>query len=321
MASERVTRLLRLIALLQSRTPWSASGLARELGVSRRTVFRDLNTLEEAGVPCHFEGGRGYRLGRGAQLPPVSLSAPEVLGLMQLAKQAGGHRSKPMHAAALSALYKLISTAPESIRETCAEMMANVSIHPDAKVDGDTESVHYHTLHSAILQQRALRIVYRSPAEDADLETVLEPYALHHANRAWYVLGRTEAHDEVRVLKLLRFVSIQPADRAFTRPRGFSVAQKLGHAWRLIPGGKVHKVELHFTPRVATNVAEVRWHHSQSHTMRADGGCAMRFEVDGLHEVAWWVCGYADQVKVRKPKALAELVAQMHRKASAQYGD
>lgn len=319
MASERVSRLLRLIALLQSRTPWSAAGLARELGVSRRTVFRDLKALEQAGVPYHYIEGRGYRVGKGAQLPPVSLSAPEVLGLMQLAKQAGGHRNKPLNAAALSAIYKFISTAPDSIRSTCAEMMANVSIHPDAKVDGDTESRHYQTLHSAMLQQRTCRVTYRSPAEEDDLVTDFEPYALHHANRAWYVLGRTEAHDEVRVLKLIRFVAIEPTQRAFNRPRGFSVAQKLGHAWRLIPGGKIHKIELRFSPRVATNVSEVLWHHSQSHKIAADGGCMMKFEVDGLHEIAWWLCGYADQVQVVKPKALAQLVSEMHQRAAQQY--
>ncbi|MFI4859996.1 MAG: helix-turn-helix transcriptional regulator [Phycisphaerales bacterium JB063] len=319
MASERVYRLLRLITLLQSRTPWSASDLAREMGVSRRTIFRDLNALEEAGMPCHHVEGQGYRLGRSTQLPPMSLNAAEVLGLMQLIKQAGAQRSRPMHAAALSAMYKLISTAPESLRSTCAEMIANVSIRPDAEIAGEAESAYYQTLHRAIAEQRVCQLRYTSPVEGDAMELTFHPYALHHANRAWYLLGHSPMHDEVRVLKLVRIDKLDLLKKTFTRPRGFSVAQKLGHAWRLIPEGKVHKIELRFTPRVATNVAEVRWHHSQSHEIVNDGSCVMRFEVDGLREIAWWVCGYADQVKVVKPKQLAQLVAEMHQRAAQQY--
>ncbi|MEM9416589.1 MAG: transcriptional regulator [Planctomycetota bacterium] len=319
MASERVHRLLRLITLLQSRTRWSATDLARELGVSRRTVFRDLKALEEAGVPCHHVEGQGYRLGKSSQLPPMSLNAAEVLGLMQLIKQAGAQRSRPMHAAALSAMYKLISTAPESLRSTCAEMMANVSIRPDAEIDGEAESAHYQPLHRAIAEQRACKLSYTSPVEDSTMQMVFHPYALHHANRAWYLLGYSVMHDEVRILKLVRIAKLDLLEKTFTRPSGFSVAQKLGHAWRLIPEGKTHKIELRFTPRVATNVTEVRWHHSQSHEIVKDGSCVMRFEVDGLNEIAWWVCGYADQVRVVKPRKLAKLVADMHKRAAQQY--
>ena len=46
----------------------------------------------------------------------------------------------------------------------------------------------------------------------------------------------------------------------------------------------------------------------------------LKFEVDGLNEIAWWVCGYADQVMVVKPKKLGEIVAKMHRDAAGQYG-
>ena len=319
MASERVNRLLRLITLLQSRTPRTANDLARELDVSRRTVFRDLNSLGAAGVPCRHVEGQGYRIDKSFYLPPISLSAPEILGLMQLAKATGAQRSRPLHASALSAIYKLISTVPDPIRGACAEMMANVTVNPGAQVDGSAESDHYNTLHKCIAQQTPCTVHYTSPVESGEITFELEPYTLHHANRAWYVLGKTDIHNEVRVLKLVRIAEIELLKRRFTRPKGFSVAQKLGNAWQLIPEGKDYKIELEFTPKVATNVSEVKWHHSQEHEMLVDGRCVMQFEVDGLTEIAWWLCGYADQVKVRKPKALADRVAQMHAQAAAQY--
>lgn len=320
MAGDRVNRLLQLITLLQTRTGWDAKSLARELDISTRTLFRDLKTLEQSGIPCRSDEGGGYRIQRGYFLPPISLSAPEVLGLMQLTRFVGHHRERPFHAHALSAIYKLITNVPEPLRSTCGQMLSHISIKPDAKLDVDAESQHFTQLQQAVDLGRSCRLVYRSVLE-GESETVfeIEPYLLHHVNRAWYVLGKTDLHDEVRMLKLIRIKELHLLTKRFERPKGFSIEKKLGQAWRLIPEGKQYKVELEFTARVATNVSEVRWHASQTHEILSDGRCMMRFTVDGLKEIGWWVCGYADQVEVRKPKALRNIVAKLHRDAAAKY--
>jgi len=316
----RVRRLLRLITVLQRGRGTSAAGLCVELGISRRTLFRDLDALRDAGIPVYHKRGEGYRINHGFYLPPVNLTMPEALGLMLLGKSAAAQRDRPLVAPALSAIYKLITTVPEPIRSACSEVMTHVSVDPGASIPGDTEMRWYPVLQKCIDTQTACDIAYTSPAggDRTLLETRLEPYALHFANRAWYVLGKTAAHKEVRVLKLARFERIEPSTKQFKRPAGFTVDKKLGNAWQLIPGGKEYHVELEFTPLVATNVSEVRWHATQEHEVLPDGRCRMRFCVDGLNEIAWWVCGYADQVKVLKPKALRDKVKAMHRSAAAQ---
>lgn len=143
MPSDRVSRLLRLINLLQTRTGWDAQSLAAELGISTRTLFRDLNTLEQSGIPCRSEAGGDYRIQQGFFLPPIALSASEVLGLMQLTRFIGNHRERPFHAHALSAIYKLITTVPEPLRATCGQMLSNISIEPDPKLDTDDESRYF----------------------------------------------------------------------------------------------------------------------------------------------------------------------------------
>ncbi len=319
MPSDRVSRLLQLITLLQTRTGWDARSLSRELEISTRTLYRDLNTLEAAGIPCRSEDGGGYRIQQGFFLPPVSLSASEVLGLMQLTRFVGPQRERPYHGHALSAIYKLISSVPEPLRSTCGEMLAHFSTLADPQLGTDRESEVFVQLQQAIGMGRACRLVYGSPVENGAMTLEFDPYLLHHVNRAWYVLGRSGLHDEVRMLKLIRIEELTLLTRVFDRPTGFTIDSKLGKAWRMIPEGKEHDIELEFTRRVATNVSEVRWHESQSHRLLADGRCVMKFRVDGLNEIAWWVCGYADQVVVRKPKKLREIVAEMHHSAAALY--
>lgn len=321
MPNDRISRLLNLITLLQTRTGWDSQSLANELGVSTRTLFRDLNTLEASGIPCRSGDGGDYKIQQGFFLPPITLSASEVLGLMQLTRFIGHHRERPFHAHALSAIYKLITTVPEPLRATCGQMLSNISIEPDPKLDTDAEQSFFTQLQQAVDLGRACQVTYTAVNGEGEQTFEIEPYLLHHANRAWYVLGKTDLHNDVRMLKLVRIRELILLKRPFSRPSRYKISDKLGKAWRLIPEGKVYKVELKFTPKVATNVSEVRWHESQQVVWQGDGGCVLGFEVDGLNEIAWWVCGYADQVQVVKPKKLREIVAQLHRDAAGQYAD
>jgi predicted DNA-binding transcriptional regulator YafY len=319
MGVTRVHRLLRLITVLQRDEPNTTAGLMRELGVSRRTLFRDLQMLQEAGVPYQHDRAQGYRIDKGVYLPPINLTVPETLGLMLLGKSAATQRDRPMVAPALSAIYKLIATIPDPIREACGELMTHVSVAADPVTLGDQETRYHTLLQRCIDQGTTCRIVYQSPAEDDGLHAMLCPYALHFVNRAWYVLGYTDAHDEVRMLKLVRFIEIQPTDETFDKPENFRVEDKLGSAWRLIPEGREYRIVLEFSKKVATNVSEVLWHNSQKHETLPDGRCRMTFTVDGINEIAWWLCGYGDQVVVVKPPELRDRVEAMLRSALKQY--
>ena len=318
MPVSRVHRLIRLITLLQGGRPRSAVELGVELGVSKRTLFRDLNLLEAAGVPYYHDRPRGYRIRESFFLPPINLSVSETLGLMLLGKTAEADRSRPLVPAALSAIHKLIATVPEPIREACGDLASYLSVDPGSHTDGNEESRVYADLQRGIDERRACEVTYQPPTDETPLRCRLMPYALHLANNAWYVLGRTDAHGkEVRVLKLVRFREVTLTDARFRRPADFKVSDKLGRAWRLNPEGKEYDVEAEFSPKVATNVSEVRWHATQRTTLLDDGRCRLKFRVDGLHEIAWWLCGYAEQVTVLKPAELRRQVAAMHRRAAA----
>src|SRR5690348_16859237 len=119
----RVHRLLRLITLLQSGRTLSVGDLVLELGVSRRTLFRDLNMLEMAGVPYYHDGDAGYRIAQSFFLPPVNLTVPETLGLLALGKAAAAQRGKPLMGGALSAISKLTATMPAPILAACNGVM------------------------------------------------------------------------------------------------------------------------------------------------------------------------------------------------------
>lgn len=312
----RIKRLMRLIVMLQAPANYTTANLMERLGVSRRTLFRDLDVLREAGIPIYHDREHGYRINQSFYLKPVNLTVPETLGLMLLTKHFGNRHDEPLVGPAIAAIHKLLTTVPEPLRSACSEMMLNITVDQAPKSQGDQESRYYGNLTRCIDEGRTMRFVYQGPLDEKPFSGELQPYLLHFSNRAWYVLGHSDVHDDVRMFKLMRFKSMQPTETLFKRPKRFSASEKLGDAWQMIPGGKVYTIELIFSAKVATNVAEVQWHNSQQYELLKDGRCRMTFRVDGIEEISWWICGYGSEVEVVRPPALRKLVHDMHAKAA-----
>jgi proteasome accessory factor B len=78
----------------------------------------------------------------------------------------------------------------------------------------------------------------------------------------------------------------------------------------MIPEGRIYNIRLRFSSRVARNVAEVQWHSTQKAEFNDDGSLTVKFRVDGLGEISWWILGYGDQVEVLAPVMLRKKIAR-----------
>jgi proteasome accessory factor B len=260
---------------------------------------------------------RGCRIRSDYFLPPVQLTAVETMGLMLAARAGEADPGRPLVGAAAMAVSKLVASLPDDLSRACGDLMSHVEVDPGQTVDGLDEQAHFFALQRCIEQRRACDIVYQSPVDAEPLRCRLQPFKLHWASRAWYVFGRTDRHGrEVRVFKLVRFESIEPTPESFRRPANFKVSDKLGLAWQHIPEGQEHDIEVEFLAKVATNVAEVRWHPTQTVRRLPNGNARVTFRVDGLNEISWWLCGYADQCRVIRPAELRARLAEMHHAAA-----
>jgi predicted DNA-binding transcriptional regulator YafY len=321
MKISRLYRVLRLITLLHSRRGYSVDQLAAELDVSRRTVFRDLNMLEQAHIPYYFdEDTGGYRLSAEFFLPAVNLTLPESLSLLALTGTRSDRKSHlPLVRQAHLAAGKIESTLPQQVREYVGSLAGKVSVRQAAAADHEGYDDIFDALTMAIAERRICKVRYESFYDGKELHLRLRPLKLAFIERAWYLFAFSEVHEEIRTFKLVRVRSLTLLKRQFATPAVEAVDDHLGQAWNMIPEGAIHDIHLHFAPKVARNVAEVLWHASQRVEFNEDGSCEFHACVDGLREISWWVIGYGDQVTVREPKALADRVLTMARGIVAKY--
>jgi predicted DNA-binding transcriptional regulator YafY len=303
---------LNLISLLQAGKGYHVEGLAQECGVSRRTIFRDMELLRTSGVPLAYDEERQlHHIAGSNYLPATNFTAEEALALIVLCHEMGDRSGLPFLNPARSAAVKLETALPGRLRDQLREVVNALHIQLLPKNPLEGKSPVYNQLLAAITRRQSVRLQYRSLNEGEEIRTKLSPYQLFFSRRSWYVVGRSSLHRATRTFNVGRIVQIETLEERYEIPRGFSLERFLRNAWHLIPEpGPDREVLVRFSKMVAQNVSEVNWHKTQKLTFNADGTLDFQVTVSGLNEISWWILGYGDQVEVIKPPELRRLIAQ-----------
>jgi predicted DNA-binding transcriptional regulator YafY len=185
---ETSARLLTMLGLLQSRIDWSGAELAEQLGVTGRTVRKDIARLRELGYPVDAVRGPGgrYRLGAGAKLPPLLLDEDEAVAVAVGLRAATGMAG--FEETGSRALSKLEQVLPEKLRRRLAALREATSAGPvntDSNVeDPVVDPGLLNELAAAIRDHQGLRCDYRGRRCE------IEPYHLVGWQRRWYLVSR-----------------------------------------------------------------------------------------------------------------------------------
>ncbi|MET2830271.1 helix-turn-helix transcriptional regulator [Mesorhizobium shangrilense] len=218
----RSERLLDLIqALRRHRRPVSGRLLADELGISIRTLYRDIATLQGQCAPIEGEAGLGYVLKPGFMLPPLMFTDEEieaiVLGSRWVAKQPDTRLS----AAATNALVKIAAVLPDDMREDLDATALLVG--PPAKA---IEGIDLGLVRQAIRDERKLGFLYRDAGGAASERTVW-PFALGFFDKVRVVVAWCEMRQDFRHFRADRIAELKATDIRYPRRR-----QVLLKEWR-----------------------------------------------------------------------------------------
>jgi len=309
----RINRLLQLVELLQSGHVYNSAQIAEHCEVSRRTIFRDIKMLQDSGLPIRYnEEKQGYSLPKTLYLPPTDFSLSETLSLILLCQELGNNGAGiPFHHASRSAALKLLCNLPRNIREQLGNLTDNMSLKIGPHNLLDEKKQTYDLLLDCLKRHKQVRIQYQSMSEWKSISTLVSPYRLIFSRRSWYLIGRSSLHRAIRTFNIGRINDAESLESGYQVPPRFTLERYLGHAWHLIrERGKRTHVVVRFQKMVATNVAEVQWHHSQEIIHNPDGTIDFHVTVDGLSEIIWWILGYGDQAEVLEPVELRENISK-----------
>jgi proteasome accessory factor B len=319
----RIHRLLNLIGLLQAGREHSVDAIARACKVHRRTVFRDLDTLREAGVPLEFDVAKQrYAIPGIYYLPPTNFTPEEALTLIVLCHEMGDRSRLPFFEPVVSACLKLESALPGNLREQVRRVAGSMEIQPAPRSRLEGKAPVYRQLLEAVGRRQCVRIRYGSLTEWETICTRVEIYRLLFSRRSWYAIGRSSLHRSVRTFNVGRIEECEILADGYQIPANFSVDRYLRNAWHMIPEpGPDQEVLVRFQPMVAQNVAEILWHKTQRTSILPDGSLEFAATVSGLKEISWWILGYGDQAEVIRPEPLRQIIGRHAAKLHERYNE
>ncbi|HWB20402.1 MAG TPA: transcriptional regulator [Phycisphaerales bacterium] len=315
----RVARLIKLMKILEDAPKRIGSeALAKNMGISRRTLFRDLGTLKAAGFKRSSLLQTGKSRPQKEKKRGVALEHSEMIGLLLIGKILKGIPDQPMFTSAMQGIEKVVAELPAETRRIYRELMEQVSVSPGAINISHDDERRYRLLSLCIEERQVCNALYDGVEPYGRTSTRIHPLHLHFHNRAWYVMAYSESHEEVRTFKLSRFIDLERTRRHFP-PLKFSLKDYLDDAWGIIPGEKKYDIVLRFSPKVSRNVSEVIWHRTQATHPLSNGGCEMRLRVSGLHEIRWWILGYGNECEVMEPADLRDEIARLASATAKRY--
>jgi predicted DNA-binding transcriptional regulator YafY len=302
----RTDRLLAIVLELQGKGRQRAEDLAATFETSKRTIYRDIQALCEAGVPLMSTPGRGYALMDGYFLPPLSFSTDEATMLLLGSGVIRQHFDAQYRAAAESASRKILDVLPEKLRAEVQALQESIHFVESGIQTRTQEQTKLQQLRRAILQHTRVRFRYHrrqeSNDEPAPDEREADPYALIHVSNAWYLTAYCHLRRGMRVFRLDRMDDLALLSTTFTRPAGFRAGARP-------PEQRPVTVRALFTAEVARWVREAPSFFTVSMEDTSEG-LLVTLQMRQERDVFQWLLGWGRAVRVLEPASLQRRIAE-----------
>jgi len=319
---DRLARFYRVLSVLQAH---GAQGvkideIARRVGMSRRTVYRDLVALErELDVPLWSDGRGTWGVEGTGFLPPLKLTLDEAMAVVVAARLMSRY-ADTYDPDLAGAFQKLEEGLPGPLRDHVERTLATLATRPR----DEAHERHVHLLTRAWSERRIVEFTYRPARYEEGRQprrARVRPYLLEPSvqTHALYLVGWDETRGAVRTFKVERIADLALAAETFEEPPTDALAATLGRAWDIIADQPPTDVVVRFAPVVAARVAETIWHPSQRIDTAADGSLVWRATVAGTIEIKLWILSWGGDAEVLEPAELRAEVADVLRRALARY--
>ena len=306
-------RVLQVLSLLQSRPVWSGTELAERLGVTTRSIRRDVERLRHLGYPVNAApgAGGGYQLGAGRALPPLLLDDEEAVAVAVSLRLAAGGTVAGASEAAVRTLAKLDQVMPPRLRGEVQAIHGATETLVGAGVEVDGEVLL--TVARACRDTVRLRFDYRSHDGTATQRRT-EPLRLVATSRRWYLMAWDLDRDDWRTFRLDRISAVAATTWRFAVRDHPDPAAYVQRSVSAAPYAHVARV------RLAASVTQVAERVTpQMGVLEPDGpdACVLTAGGDDLLAMAFFLLSLGHDLEVLEPPELREVFATTAERLSA----
>ena len=296
MSMSKYDRMLYILNLLRSRKNLNAASLAKECGVTERSIYRDILSLSEANVPIYYENG--YKLATDNFLPPLNFTFEEYTAL-RLALESTPLNLTGNYGEILKNIRaKVESNLPDAVREQKKRAVKATSIAIDTSLQKQAEK-YFGLIEEAVQETACLEITYDSINSGVS-SRVVEPYFVVFRGRAFYVVAYCRLRKDFRTFRIDQIKSLVKLGESFQPRPGITAESYFDGSWQVYSGEPV-EVRVRFTGKSARIIASRTHHPDEIVEKLKNGDIDYRVTVRGIEEIQRWILGFGDEAQVLAP--------------------
>ena len=303
-----MARQWKIVKLIEGReSGLTVEDLANKLETPVRTIYRDLEALQESGFPLYSEiiekrafwkFVEGYR-----RSVPIPMTVTELVALHVSRDLLRVFDGTIFHDSIESLFHKMEAALPPSGLDHLNKISGHLKagLQPIKNYKAAREFISQ--ANQAAASNCRIEIRYAAISTGEETIRTVDPYQVWVMNGNLYLIGRCHLRNGVRTFSLDRVKSLRVLDEHFDAPEDFSLETYLQSAFRVMKGTPV-MIKVKFSPGAARVIKERIWHPTQEIRDEPDGSVIITLEAPINYEVVSWILGFGSTAEVLKPTAL-----------------
>jgi predicted DNA-binding transcriptional regulator YafY len=300
----RIDRVSAILIQLQSRRVVKAMDIAERFNISLRTVYRDIKTLEEAGIPIIGEAGVGYSIMDGYRLPPVMFTREEATAFLTAEKFVEKLTDVSTMAHHKSAMYKIraiLKTSEKNLLEDIDSKIEVVKNHSQLRVDNKD---HIQTLLNSIAQKKVITIDYFANHSQEHTKRDIEPIGIFYKDSYWHLIAFCRMRNDYRDFRIDRINRVVITDKIFDNKHPTLKA----YIAQTAKEQELEMVVIRIDRSIYTHLEYQKYYSGFVSEKTVGSQIEMMFLTISLEGFARWFMMYGDQAEIISPDSLRERV-------------
>jgi len=306
-AMNRIDRISAILIQLQTRRVVKASDIAARFDISLRTVYRDVKSLEEAGVPIIGEAGVGYSLVDGYRLPPVMFTREEATAFLTAEKfveKMTDASTAAQHRSAMDKVRAILKTTEKDLLESIDGSIEVLKSQTQRRVNNNN---HIQTILNGIANKKVLCIDYTAGYTQTKTNRHIEPIGIFYLDSYWHLIAYCRMRNDYRDFRLDRIHGLQETTITFA---GNHPALK-DYLAQTASEHQLETIVIKVNSNITNFINEQRYYHGFVSEKQVGNFTEMTFLTVSVEGFVRWFMMFGDHAQVISPQKVQDKVAEI----------
>lgn len=304
----KIERITSILIKLQSRRNITAQQIADEFGISIRTVYRDIQILEEAGVPIVSNMGVGYSIIEGYKLPPLMFSISEAIAFLLAEKQLRIQFNIDGYELFRNGMDKIRSVLKFANRDILEKFENYIGILELGEIQQESNPFHVlEPLIQSIIEHKTVKIEYSAIYNGKTTTREIEPVGLFFMFGQWYLLAWCKLRNDYRTFKLNRINNITMTDSLFEKTHP-PIKDLIKQIYSSPP---YHNIVLKVEKNALFGIGSLKYNHGLVREEVEGDYIIQTYKTNSLEYFARWYLSFADKSTIIESMELKDMVKNL----------